>query len=80
MRIIQELAISPRIGARMPEPIEPENVDSTSVAPDDHEPGVDFLALGDVTFLMRIVEAFLRRVFCFVVAVLGQRGLLISAA
>ena len=64
--IIQELAIRLRSGIRMPPPIEPEKVDSTSVAAGDHEPGVDLLALGDVAALMRVVETFLRRVFCFV--------------
>src|SRR5438477_8427503 len=33
LRIIQELAIRLRIGTRMPPPIDPENVDSSSVAP-----------------------------------------------
>ena len=32
----------------------------------DHEPGVDFLAFGDVAPLKRLVETFLRRVFCLV--------------
>ena len=49
----------------------------------DHEPGVDLLALGDVAALERIVEAFLRRVFCLlgIVALVGhRRGALNSAA
>ena len=71
--IIQELAIRLRSGTRMPSPIEPEKVDSTSVAAGDHEPGVDLLALGDVAALERIVEAFLRRVFCFVGIVIARR-------
>jgi hypothetical protein len=32
--IIQELAINPRSGGMMPSPIDPEKLDSTSVAPD----------------------------------------------
>jgi hypothetical protein len=35
----------------------------------NHEPGVDLLALGDVAALMRIVEAFLRGVFCAFAAI-----------
>ena len=61
---IQELAIRPRIGVRMPPPIEPENVNSTSVAAGDHEPGVDLLAFGYVAALERLVETFLGWVFC----------------
>jgi hypothetical protein len=34
VRIIQELAMRLRIGIEMPPPIDPENVASTSVAPD----------------------------------------------
>ncbi len=42
----------------------------------DHEPGVDLLALGNVAARMRVVETFLCRVFCLVVAVVGHRGAL----
>ena len=42
----------------------------------DHEPGIDLLAFGNVSARMRVVETFLCRVFCFVVAVVGHRGAL----
>jgi hypothetical protein len=42
----------------------------------DDEPGVDLLALDDVPLGMRVVETLLRRVFCFVVGIVGHRGAL----
>ena len=74
--IIQELAIRLRSGITMPPPIDPENVDSTSVAAGDHEPGVDLLAFGDVAAVVGVVQTFLRRVFCFVgcVVLVGHRS------
>jgi hypothetical protein len=42
----------------------------------DDEPGVDLLAFGNVSARMRVVETFLCRVFCFIVAIVGHRGAL----
>ena len=38
------------------------------------EPGVDVLALGDITAIMGIIQTFLRRVFCFFGCVVVGHG------
>jgi len=55
----------------MPPPTEPDRQHQRGAG--DDEPGVDLLALDDVAFLKGFVEAFLRRVFCFVFGILGHR-------
>ena len=60
----------------MPLPIEPEKVDNTSVPPAMMNQVLTSWLLATSPFSMRIVETFLRRVFCFVVGIVGHRGVL----
>ena len=60
----------------MPPPIDPEKVDNTSVAPAIMNQVLTSWLLATSPLGMRIVETLLRRVFCFVVGIVGHRGVL----